>query len=162
VTVGEVEPARDALEQALVEEAIAQNKPLLGICRGIQILNVALGGTLVVDIPTEVPGALDHRRADRKTEPVHDVELAAGSTIAEIAGTRTLSVNSTHHQAVGRVADPLRAVAVSPDGVVEGIEWKERRGPFLLAVQWHPERLLPTHAASARLFARFTGVCAGG
>jgi putative glutamine amidotransferase len=154
-TVGDVESDRDAAEQALIDEALAQRKPMLGICRGIQILNVALGGTLIVDIPSQVAAALNHRRTDQKTKAVHDVELAPGSMLADIAEASTLSVNSTHHQAVARVADRLTAVATSPDGVVEAVELKEKGAPFLLAVQWHPERLLPGDQASAKLFARF-------
>ena len=158
-TVGEVEPDRDALERSLIDEALAQDKPLFGICRGIQILNVALGGSLIVDIPTQVVGALDHKRTDRKVDPVHDVELAADSLLAGIAGARTLGVNSSHHQAVGRVADQLRAVATSSDGIVEAVEWKAPRRSFLLAVQWHPERLLPHDGPSSKVFRSFVQAC---
>src|SRR5208283_5930270 len=96
-----------------------QRKPLFAICRGQQMLNVALGGTLLVDIPSQVPNALNHNQMARKTEPVHTVSVAAGSLLANITGETALGVNSTHHQAVGRVADPLRAVAHSADGVIE-------------------------------------------
>ncbi len=101
---GPIEPERDIWEQQMIAEILAQKKPLFGICRGHQMLNVALGGTLVVDIAAQVPNALNHRRMDRKSEPVHDVTVAPDSLLAKLTGRETFGVNSTHHQAVGRVA----------------------------------------------------------
>jgi putative glutamine amidotransferase len=150
--------ARDFRELVLIDEVFRQGKPLLAICRGHQVLNVALGGTLVADIPRERPGALDHRRTDRRSEVVHEVRLTPGSLLANIVGSRTLGVNSTHHQAVGRVAPPLRVTAVSQDGIVEGLEWKSGasgRLPWLLSVQFHPERLGDRYPAHQALFSVF-------
>lgn len=145
--------ARDLWEKLLIDEVFRQRKPMLGICRGHQMLNVALGGTLVVDIPSQVPNALNHNQMARKMEPVHDVSVTAGSLLAKIAGTRTFGVNSTHHQAVGRLAEPLRVVAQSEDGVIEALELKDPgQSAFLLTVQFHPERLLDRGRLFLRLF----------
>jgi putative glutamine amidotransferase len=147
---------RDVWEKLLIEEVFQQRKPLFAICRGQQMLNVALGGTLLVDIASQVPNALNHNQMARKTEPVHTVSVAAGSLLANITGETALGVNSTHHQAVGRVADPLRAVAHSADGVIEALELKDPGLlPFLLAVQFHPERMIDRSALFLPLFSRF-------
>ena len=160
VTVTEDGGERDLREMVLVDEAFRQRKPLLAICRGHQMLNVALGGTLVVDILSQLPRARNHRRPDKRSEVVHEVRLTPGSLLAKITGRQKLGVNSTHHQAVAKVAAPLKVTAVSSDGVIEGLEL--RRGaagglPFLLSVQFHPERLVdryPEHRAIFRVFAQ--------
>ena len=113
---------RDFRELILIDEVFSQHKPLLAICRGQQILNVALGGTLVADIGSQVPDALEHRRTDKRGEIVHEVQLTPASLLAKITGGQKLGVNSTHHQAVAKVAAPLRPTAVSEDGVIEGLE----------------------------------------
>ena len=153
---------RDWFELTLVETVFAQRKPLLAICRGQQILNVALGGTLVADVATQMPGTINHRRMDRRSEIVHDVRLTPGSVLARITGRQKLGVNSTHHQAVGRVAPPLRVAAASPDGVVEALEWRPgagRRLPFLVSVQFHPERLADRYPEHQAIFQAFTRAC---
>jgi enolase len=140
-----------------------QRKPVLAICRGHQLLNVALGGTLIVDIPTELPHAQNHSRPDRRFDIVHDARLTADSLLAKIIGTQTLGVNSTHHQAVGRVAPPLQVVARSDDGVVEAMELKPEAArwlPFLLSVQFHPERLAERHPEHRAIFDAFARACA--
>lgn len=155
--------ARDLRELLLIDEVFRQRKPLLAICRGHQILNVALGGTLVADIQTEMPGAINHRRMDLRSEVVHEAHLTESGLLARITCRKSLGVNSTHHQAVGRVADPLEVIARSDDGVVEGMQLKQCRAamlPFLLSVQFHPERLagrLPEHRA---IFEAFAQACA--
>jgi putative glutamine amidotransferase len=158
--VGPLEPERDEWEAALIAEVFQRRKPLLGICRGHQMLNVALGGTLLVDIATQVPGALNHRQMDRKAEPVHEVKIAPDSLLARVTGKQTLGVNSTHHQAIGTVAGALRVVAQSSDGVIEAVELKEPgRLPFLLTVQFHPERLIDSHPIFLQLFSSFVAAC---
>jgi putative glutamine amidotransferase len=158
--VGSLEPDRDQWEKDLIDDIFEQQKPLFGICRGHQMLNVALGGTLVVDIPTQVPGALDHRRMDRKMEPVHNVTIAPDSLLAKITGRKTIGVNSTHHQSIGTVAESLRVVAETSDGVVEAVELKDpQRLPFLLSVQFHPERLIDSNALFLQLFSSFVVAC---
>jgi len=149
---------RDFRELMVIHEVFRLRKPLLAICRGHQILNVALGGALLADLPSQRPKGLNHRRMDQRFEIVHEVRLTPDSLLAKIVGKLTLGVNSTHHQAVARVASPLRVVAESPDGVVEALELKPaaaRWAPFLLSVQFHPERLAdryPEHRALFRAF----------
>ena len=154
---------RDLRELILIDEVFRQRKPLLAICRGHQILNVALGGTLIVDIPTQVPNALRHGRMDRRNQVVHEVRLTRESLLSKITGRRKLGVNSTHHQAVGRIAGPLQPSAISGDGVVEGMELKPEAAcmlPFLLAVQFHPERLARRFPEHQAIFRAFTRACA--
>jgi putative glutamine amidotransferase len=154
--------ARDLRELMLIDEVFRQGKPLLAICRGHQLLNVALGGTLVADVESQRPGSLRHCRLDRRNEIVHEVRLTADSILAKVVGSSELGVNSTHHQAVDRVASPLWAVAVSGDGVVEGLELKPdaaRGFPFLLSVQFHPERLSGRHREHRSIFHAFTRAC---
>jgi putative glutamine amidotransferase len=152
---------RDFRELLLIDQAFRQRKPLLAICRGQQILNVALGGTLLADIPSQAPGAMNHRRRDKRSEIVHDVRLTRDSLLAKITGKQKIGVNSTHHQAVARVAPPLRVAAVSTDGIVEGLELKPGAValPFLVSVQFHPERLADRYPEHQALFGAFTQAC---
>lgn len=154
---------RDFRELLLIDEVFRQHKPLLAVCRGHQILNVALGGTLIADIPLQWPKALPHGRNKDRDRVVHDVRLTPGSLLAKITGGFKLGVNSTHHQAVARVAPPLRVTAASDDGMVEGLELKpggSRWLPFLLSVQFHPERLEDRYPAHQAIFQSFVCVCA--
>jgi putative glutamine amidotransferase len=154
---------RDLRELMLIDEVFRQRKPLLAICRGHQILNVALGGTLIADIPSQLRDAANHRRLDRRGEIVHEVRLTPGSLLAKITGEHRLGVNSTHHQAVARVAAPLGVAAISDDGVIEGLELKPGAVhwlPFLLSVQFHPERLMDRYAEHSAIFRAFTQACA--
>lgn len=161
-TVGRPDGDRDLRELLVIDEVFRQRKPLLAVCRGHQLLNVALGGTLLADIGTQRPGALNHRRMDRKSEIVHEVQLTSGSLLSKITGKQTLGVNSTHHQAVDRVAEILQVTAASSDGVVEGLQLGPGAAgllPFLLAVQFHPERLLDRHVEHRAIFRGFVGAC---
>lgn len=154
---------RDLREMLVVAEVFRQRKPLLAICRGHQVLNVALGGTLFLDIASQCPAALNHRRHDLKSDVVHEARLTAGGLLHTITGTQTMGVNSTHHQAVDRVAAPLRVTARSPDGVVEGLELGTNAGrllPFLLSVQFHPERLADRYPEHRAIFQAFVRACA--
>jgi len=154
--------ARDLRELILIDEVFRQRKPLLEICRGHQLLNVALGGTLIVDIPSQVPGALNHRRMDKRNEVAHEVQLTEGALLAKITGKYALGVTSTHHQAVARPAEPLTVAARSEDGIVEGLELKPTAArwlPFLLSVQFHPERLVDRHPEHRAVFRAFTEAC---
>ncbi len=160
-TVGPLEPDRDVWEREVIAEVFAQKKPLFGICRGHQMLNVALGGTLVVDIPTQLPNSLNHKQMERKMEQVHDVKVVPDSLLARLAGQESFGVNSTHHQAIDELAPQLRVVAQSPDGVIEALELKDAgREPFLLTVQFHPERLIDKSAVFGQLFSGFVEACA--
>jgi putative glutamine amidotransferase len=153
---------RDLRELVLLDEVFRQRKPLLAICRGHQLLNIALGGQLIADIRQQVPGALNHQRLDLAGKIVHEVALTANSLLARIAGKRKLGVNSSHHQAVLEPAEPLSAVARARDGIVEAMEWKPeaaRRMPFLMSVQFHPERLTREHAEHRAIFSEFVEAC---
>ena len=164
-TVSRPQPARDAFELVVIREVFRQRKPLLAICRGHQLLNVALGGTLYVDLARQRPGGMNHNRPDRKDQPVHKVALTAGSLVHKITGQRTLAVNSTHHQAIARLAPILRPTAVSPDGLVESMELAEPVAgavPFLLGVQFHPERMWERHPECRDLFRGFIRACKTG
>jgi putative glutamine amidotransferase len=135
--LGRVIAERDAFELALCREALDRGLPILAICRGQQVLNVATGGTLVQDIPSEVSGAHDHDPETERWATTHQVTIVAGTRLRAILGADTVAVNSFHHQAV---RDPGRGVVISArseDGVVEGIEIPEQ--PFVVGVQWHPE-----------------------
>ena len=153
--LGVVEPLRDEVELALARRAAGEHLPLLGICRGIQLINVALGGTLYQDIPSEIEGALDHReswlRGDR-AYLAHPISIEPDSWLAEQLDTASAQVNTLHHQALRDLAPGLRVVARAPDGVIEAVEGTG--AGFLAAVQCHPENLWP--AADPR-WTRFFG-----
>ena len=150
--LGPVVPERDATEIALTRAARERGTPLLAICRGIQIANVALGGTLVQDLPSERPSEVTHGASDERT---HEVRLQAGSRLATVFGDPCIRVNSTHHQAIGDLANAFRATGLAPDGVVEGVESADDAW-WMLGVQWHPEELTQTPEPWDRaLFAAF-------
>ena len=154
-TTAGIHEGRDRTEIALVVAARTLALPTLAICRGLQILNVALGGTLTQDIPSERPGSADHAPGGARDARVHDVRVEAGSRLAAALGTTALSVNSSHHQAIDIVAPDLAVTARAPDGVVEGAEWTGERW-WMLGVQWHPEELTQTADAWDReLFEAF-------
>jgi putative glutamine amidotransferase len=154
--------ARDERELILIQEIFRQRKPLLAICRGHQMLNVAFGGSLVADIRQQVPGALNHQRSEKAFQLVHGVTVTRGSRFAKICGVRRVRVNSTHHQAVLEPAWPFIATAISPDGIVEVMELKPEHAvqmPFFLSVQFHPERLTKIHARYRAIFETFVAAC---
>lgn len=135
--LGTVEPDRDAFDLAIIGAARARGLPLLAICRGMQAVNVALGGTLWQDLPSERPGNVRHDGEWPRTQRVHPVVLTPGSAIARAMGAGECSVNSVHHQGVRTLAPGLVATGHAPDGLVEAIEATD--GPWLAGVQWHPE-----------------------
>jgi putative glutamine amidotransferase len=136
--LGRVNRRRDDFELALVDEALRRGLPLLGICRGLQVLNVARGGTLLQDIPSELEGAMDHDACGRRWRRAHPVDVLPGTRLRGILGRSEISVNSFHHQAIDALGDGLVVSARCPgDGLVEGVEVPGER--FAVAVQWHPE-----------------------
>jgi putative glutamine amidotransferase len=154
--------ARDLRELILIGEIFRRRKPLLAICRGHQLLNVALGGSLIADIRRQISGALNHQRLDKAGELVHEAALTAGSLLSKITRKRVLGVNSSHHQAVLEPAEPLMATARSRDGIVEAMELKPdaaRQWPFFLSVQFHPERLAEKFAEHRAIFREFIKAC---
>jgi putative glutamine amidotransferase len=150
-TVAPMDPRRQANDLSLARAARERGIPTLGICLGVQVMNVAAGGTLIQDIASEVDTDIDHasQPSDRHR---HEVLIEAGTQLAGILGARELNVNSSHHQAIGRVAGPLRVTAHAPDGVVEGLE--DPSHPFYLGVQWHPEDMAREESATS-LFGAF-------
>ena len=150
----DVNVSRDEFEFYVIERALDRNLPIFGICRGMQVMNVYLGGTLILDLTSA--GFDDHSRPEM-LDLVHEVNVAPDSILREITGEAVLGVNSSHHQAVKDLGRGLMASARSADGVVEGAEWiLKDRTPFLLLVQWHPERMpVETSAASMSLAERF-------
>ncbi|GAB4400505.1 MAG: gamma-glutamyl-gamma-aminobutyrate hydrolase family protein [Anaerolineales bacterium] len=155
--LGTVDADRDAAEVALARRALEAGLPLLAICRGIQVLNVAAGGTLYQDIPSQVPGALKHNcfyPEYPRDHIAHTVAVAPDSRLATILGRDVaVPVNSLHHQAVKAVGAGLRVVAQAPDGIAEAMEGTG--GAWVLAVQWHPEELAPSRPDMATLFRAF-------
>ena len=151
--LGPTEPEVDRFELAVVREAERLGMPLLAICRGAQVLNVAHGGDVIQDLADKAVGSVRHRR-DEPTDPVvwHEVDVKHGSLLARALGAERLEVNSFHHQAPGRVGDGLRVVARAPDGIVEGLE--APGAEFELGVQWHPEGFAD-RPEQAALFAAF-------
>ncbi len=145
--------ARSTLELSITKLAYRNNVPILGICGGIQSLNVALGGTLVQDIPMELNTSVPHQPAGSATKLAHLVQVAPRSLLRRITGRATIHVNSSHHQSIKRVAPPLLQTAVAPDGVIEAVEAQNRR--FCLGVQWHPEYLYDRDPIQKRLFHAF-------
>ena len=151
--IDDVDPKRDAIELKLVHTAASDGKPFLGICRGCQVVNVALGGTLYTHIPDQLPNALDHSYpGTMRTTIVHEVKIEEGTRIADIFGDPIIKVNSLHHQGLKDIAPRLRVTAHAPDGLVEAIELPDH--PFGLAVQWHPE-WLTDQEGTKNLFRKF-------
>jgi len=139
--IDDVDPERDSVELKMLNAAASDGKPFLGICRGCQVMNVALGGTLYTHIPDQLPNALDHSYpGNMRTVLVHQVKIEEGTHIAEIFGEPIIKVNSLHHQGIKDVPPSIRVAGYAPDGLVEAIELPEH--PFGLAVQWHPEWLI--------------------
>ena len=148
--LGKLFPEREATDFAVLELAEQQDLPVLGICFGVQSINVHRGGSLVQDIPAIVSNALTHDEDDGKPPARHMVRLAEGSLVSRLAGRSEMEVNSYHHQSVEQPGHDLRVAALSPDGVVEAVE--DTRGRFIVGVQWHPERGWREDPASQSLF----------
>jgi len=150
---GEICEARDIMETYIVREAVLkQGKPAFGICRGLQFINVTLGGTLYQDIPAELPGAVNHSSGPPYNVPAHAVNLPPESALRKLAGKERVEVNSCHHQGINKLADGLEVMALSDDGLVEAVCMPGH--PYLRAVQWHPECYLDNDF-SKKIFAAF-------
>lgn len=156
---GELCRERDAMEALLVPAALERDLPLLGICRGLQALNVVLGGTLWQDLPKQLPSEVEHHGRAPYENPVHTVDVLAGTPLAACVGAGALPVNSFHHQALRDVAPGLEVMATAPDGVVEAVWRPDSR--FCWAVQWHPEFSHAVDEPSRRIFSALVGACRG-
>jgi putative glutamine amidotransferase len=152
--IGPTIPERDLFEITIVKHVIENNIPLLAICRGVQILNVALGGTLIQDIPSQVEQCIKHAQIVERSRDSHGVTILEDSQLFQIFGTNKLRVNSLHHQALDVIADDLRVVAYSSDGIVEAVEYKQP-STFTVGVQWHPESMASTNPYMKSLFTEF-------
>jgi putative glutamine amidotransferase len=152
-----VDIGRDRLEIHLTSRLIVSSKPFLGICRGCQLINVAMGGSLYQHLPEQLPGAIQHDNHDQPRDYLaHSVTIDRGSTLAKVLASEQTLVNSLHHQGVRQLASGLQATAISPDGLVEAFELPGH--PFALAVQWHPEEL-QEHEVMRKLFLAFIQAC---
>jgi putative glutamine amidotransferase len=148
-----IHEGRDELELALAREALDRDLPVLCICRGIQVLNVALGGTLYQDVASEYSDEISHRQQDNgipKHDPGHAVSVKADSLLARTYGSTTIEVNSFHHQSLKETASELLISAVAPDGSIEGAEHPGKT--WVLGVQWHPEMMFEAHAEHLKPF----------
>ncbi|HWA17167.1 MAG TPA: gamma-glutamyl-gamma-aminobutyrate hydrolase family protein [Gemmatimonadales bacterium] len=161
--LGRIDPPRDATELMLAKWAIDEGKPLFGLCRGLQVINVALGGTLHQDLETEMPGAIKHdyfpNAGFARDHLAHDVTIEPGSRLRQIVGDPVLPVNSMHHQGIRTLGAGLKATAFAPDGLVEALE--SDKDNYVVAVQWHPEALADRDEKMAALFHSFVAATAG-
>lgn len=156
--LGTINPRRDHLDRVAIGYALRREEmPILGVCRGIQSLNVIAGGTLLQDIGSEVEGALKHNQSAPGWYPTHDIDIAADSLLREIIGAERIAVNSFHHQAVDRPAPNFRVTARSDDGVIEAIE--RIAGGFCLGLQCHPELMAARDERMAAVFTAFIRAC---
>ena len=154
---GDTVPARDKMELYLCRQALHLGMPLLGVCRGLQVLNVALGGTLYQDIAAQYGNALIHPRHDAPKGLVHGVRIIPGTRLHAVTGLDAFCVNSRHHQGIKALGQGLSACAIAPDGLIEGIELPGKS--FVMAVQWHPESLSAFRPEAQALFNAFTEAC---
>ncbi len=148
---------RDATETILFKQAVEADKPILGICRGIQFINAVLGGTLYQDIPTQYPTTVEHHQSPPYDIPIHSVEILEDSPLYDLLKIKTMKVNSYHHQAVRTLAPPLKEAAVSEDGLIEAVYMPQKR--FVWGVQWHPEFSFEKDENSRKIFECFLHHC---
>ena len=154
---GECSPERDKMEMLILDEAMKRDKPILGICRGIQFINAALGGTLWQDIPTELPSDVKHCQKPPYDIPSHDVKIEPDSPLYSLLKRKNISVNSYHHQGIQELSPQLISMASAPDGLIEAVYAPDQK--FLWAVQWHPELAYQTDDNSRLIFEEFVRNC---
>lgn len=150
---GEIDPLWDELDLTVARWALDNRLPLLAICRGMQVLNVAAGGTLIQDIPSQVPNNIKHSQQAPRWYATHDIYIEQGSLLESVIRELTTTVNSYHHQAVRDVGEGLRVSASAFDGVIEALEGTSTH--FVLGVQWHPEHMVGRYPSAQRIFSAF-------
>jgi putative glutamine amidotransferase len=155
--LGKINPQRTFTELEAIAFGLKGDLPMLGICGGAQAINVALGGSLYQDIPTQCPAALKHQQEEYGENYGHLVDVTHGTLLYKICDCKTLKVNTTHHQAIRRLGEGLAINAIAPDGVIEGIESKNQS--FVLGLQWHPEVLAHTEVLQRKIFSSFVSAC---
>jgi putative glutamine amidotransferase len=154
IHLGPTLPDRDLVEIEIVKYAIMHNIPILAICRGVQILNVALGGTLIQDIPSQMKEPIQHSQTVERRRDTHWVTISTDSKLFQMLGADRIRVNSLHHQALDKVSNDLRVVAMSSDGIVEAVEYIHS-STFTVGVQWHPESMASSNSSMNNLFIEF-------
>ena len=154
---GECSPERDIMEKLILDEALKRDKPVLGICRGIQFINAYLGGTLWQDIPTQFSDKLTHCQKPPYDVPVHNVEIVKDTPLHTLLKKDSISVNSYHHQGIRELSSKLKCMAASPDGLIEAVYAPDKR--FVWAVQWHPEFFYEKDENSRLILAEFVRNC---
>ncbi|MBA4603455.1 gamma-glutamyl-gamma-aminobutyrate hydrolase family protein [Thermoactinomyces mirandus] len=155
--LGEIIPDRDDMEIALIEQFMVQNKPIFGICRGCQILNIALGGDMYQDICSQKQTMLQHTQRAPRHHPSHTITIVENTLLHSIYAKGQAKVNSFHHQAVRNVKPSFQISAVAKDGIIEAFE--SSRHDFVLGVQWHPEEMVPNDTEAVKLFQAFVNAC---
>ena len=155
--LGKINPQRTFTELEVIGFGLDRDLPMLGICGGAQAINVALGGSLYQDIPTQCPAALKHQQEERSSNCGHVVEVVRGTLLYKICRCRKLNVNTTHHQAIRRIGEGIAINAMAPDGLIEGIESKNHS--FVVGLQWHPEVLAQSEVIQRRIFSSFVLAC---
>lgn len=157
VTCGENQENRDEFELKIFEKIIKTNKPIIAICRGAQLVNIALGGTLYQDIPTEIETKIQHKQTEPKFATSHDVRVVENTPLSQLVKMDRIHANSFHHQAIKTFGKGLEVMAIADDNIVEAFYLKGDR--YLRAYQWHPERLFETDTDNRRIFEDFISVC---
>lgn len=159
---GRTDPPRDRVELLMARWALEEGKPIFGVCRGMQVINVAAGGTLLQDCTQQLPGSIKHdyfpNSGFSREHLAHEVELAEESRLRAIFGGERVRVNSMHHQGICRLGEGLRVTALAPDGLAEAVEADDSR--FAVGVQWHPEMLIDSDVGTRRLFEAFVEAAA--
>ena len=156
-TCGPIQPLRDQFDFQVFQKVFPTKKPILGICRGIQVINVALGGTLYQDLPSERPAGLAHQQAEEHNAHSHYVRIERNTPLYDLMGVERLRANSFHHQAIKALGRGLTVTALAEDGVIEAVTYEGDR--YLRGYQWHPERLCGRDDYSHRIFQDFIGAC---
>lgn len=148
---------RDEFEFAMFQKVFSAAKPILAICRGAQLVNVALGGTLYQDLPSESPTQIEHKQKDPELSPSHRVSIASGTPLLELVGCEYMMANSLHHQAIKTLGSGLEVMARADDGIIEAIYYNGE--PYIRAYQWHPERICDRDEQNRLIFEDFVAAC---